>query len=350
MSSNVRYLVFIEKPSVMPDGKTPDPNYLVAYMLNNLPPQIRGNFEHHIIDPSTFHEWKSRIPQLVQTTPQLVDASNGQVLHGIQCVFFLYQTLFRINPSFLLSSISPNLQQLDYQFRSQLMPPQQQQAAAAQNTGSIAAQAQAMRQNARPPMQSGRAPSSQLPARPNNSNTKNNMMLSSSGRPVQAQVMQGGGQAGVQVQNSSKLKTNFLSPSMIPDSASPVGGDMNSIGYTVHKDLLYYNLPKGAEIPKELETYLVGSENPDLDGEGDMLSGIPSNWEDRAGFLGIMETGPTQFDDKSTNLMQDYNDNSDFLDISQMDISNKPINTGGMKESYDSQSMREMRRGGGGRR
>lgn len=345
MSSNIRYLVFIEKPGVMPDGKTPDPNYLVAYMLNNLPPQIRGSFEHHIIDSSSFHEWKSRIPQLVQTTPQLVDASNGQVIHGIQCVFFMYQTLFRINPSFLLSSISPNLQQLDYQFRSQLMPPQQQQSdggASASASASASAQAQMMRQNARPPIQSGRAPSSQLPARPNNSNTKNNMMLSSSGRPMQAS---GGMQHSGMAQGN--LKTNFLNPSMIPESVPPVGGDMQSIGYTVHKDLLYYNLPKNAEIPKELETYLVGSENPDLGGgaEGDMLSGIPSSWEDRAGFLGIMETGPTQFDDKSTNLLQDYNDNSEFLDISKMDISNKPVNTGGVKESYDSNSMRELRRG-----
>jgi len=380
MASSARYLIFIEKPSVMPDGKTPDANYLVAFMLNNFPPQIRGNFEHHILDASNYQEWKSRIPQLVTSTPQLIDAANGQVIHGIQCMFFLYKIIFQANSSFMLSSLSPNLQQLDYQFRSQLMPPPPTSSSSSSSSfvgGMTESQkAQMMRQQARQPIQSSRNQQQQIPAKPSGTNGKESQLMSNNRNSPQVSGASygsgmgsgmgggmgsgmgsgmGGGMGGgstppPQAAAAAARNDKFLNIASIPDSTANLSGsDMNSYGYTVHRDMLHYNLPKNAEIPKELETYLNGSENPDVSGLDDSTyQGLPSTFEDRCGFLGVMEMGPTQLIDKSVNTYEDYNEVPEYLDIASLNISNAPINSQGMKESYDPQAIKEARRNQGG--
>ncbi len=118
------------------------------------------------------------------------------------------------------------------------------------------------------------------------------------------------------------------------------GKDVNNVNYTIHRDLLQYT-PKKADIPKELERYIIGSENPDVSGCSGEYDGLPTKMEERMGFLGIMEMGPTQLIDKNVDMFVDYNETPEFFDVSKID--NKPTSSAG-PESFNAQSMKEMRR------
>lgn len=379
-----RYLVFINKPGVMPDGKTPDSNYLVAYMLNNMTPQIRANFEHNQLDNTNFQQWKARIPQLAQITPQMIDISSGEVVQGMNLMFFLYRIVFQSNPSFMLSSITPVLQQLDYQFRSKLMPPTSPTPSPHLTSGMASPMpgpglGPGSGPGPGPGLMSGSAPGMGpgpgasmgrgMSSRPNpmgsgamrnqihgggrvmGSNVGNTMQAP---RPQNPDSIMAAGRAAMSSSSSSSSSSSapmpsnmrYLDPSMIPNSEiSHNPKDATGANYTVMKDSIYYNLPKGTEIPSELKSYIQGSENPDISGsESNFLEGLPSAWEDRAGFLGIMEQGPTQFNDNNTNMYEDYNDTSEFIDISKLNISNNPVSSSSTQESYNPQAIKEMRR------